>query len=65
MCKLREKPVGRKPCQTSSCKVWETGNWNVVSYPEAVNVAKHASGKYVIIIIIIELRFRDSDAGFK
>jgi predicted RNA-binding protein YlqC (UPF0109 family) len=43
--------------------VWETGNWNVVSYPEAVNVAKHASGKYVIIII--ELRFRDSDAGFK
>jgi hypothetical protein len=47
MCKLREKPVGRKPCQTSSCKVWETGDWNVVSYPEGVNVAKHASGKYV------------------
>ncbi len=34
LCKLREKPPERRSCQMSLCKVWETGEWNVVGHPK-------------------------------
>lgn len=30
-CDMRTKPIGRKRCQLSKCKEWETGDWYRVS----------------------------------